>query len=238
MRKLFLASACLSSEGVTRCVHQDGDWVQLEHLISLIWCELFERIIIRKGVKDEASHSDRRKSALLIAAASSAIKWWKLPRPFHLHWSLRCSSGSLSMASACAFSLPLFFYSLERRRCSEAGSLLLIKTHRIYICGFFNPKVTGAYDLSCDTGTTKLSSFTLRSVLPVCSWPKWTDCPENKAERVLGFWGNKYSQEPSARANVDVGEGLSLPFCFPCSDQVNYKCTAYLETTKMHTPVF
>lgn len=196
MRKLFLASACLSSEEFIRCVHQDGGWVQLEHLISLIWCELFEGIISRKGVKDEASHSAGRKSALLIAAASSAMRWWKLPHPFHLHWSPRCSAGSLSMASASAFFLPLFFYSLERRECSEVGSLFLIRTYRIYTYIFFflsNPKVTSAYDLSCNAGktTTKLSSFTLRSVLPLGSWPKWTDCTENEAERVLWFWSNK-----------------------------------------------
>lgn len=147
MRKLFLASACLSSEGVIRCVHQDGDWVQLEHLINLIWCELFAGVIIRKGVKDEASHSDGPKSSLLIAAASSAIKWWKLPHPFHWHWSLRCSAGSLSMASACAFFLPLFLYSLERRGCSEVGSLPLIKTHRTYIGTFLFFKPQGNWSI-------------------------------------------------------------------------------------------
>lgn len=43
---------------------------------------------------------------------------------------------------------------------------------------------------------------------------------------------NTVRWEPSARANVDVGEGLTLPFCFPCSDQVNFKCIAYLREQK------
>lgn len=213
MRKLFLASACLSSEGAIKCVHQDGDWVQLEHLISLIRCELFGGVVIRKGSKLRP----------LTVMGWRVLRWLQQPALPRSDGNCLVLFTCIDRWGACAFLLPLFFYSLERRGCSEVGSLPLIKTHRTYISTyihiFLDPNVTGAYDLSCDTGTTKLSSFTLRSVLLHCSWPKLTDCTENKQKGSCGSGvTNLVRWEPSARVNVDVGEGLTLPFCFPCPD--------------------
>ena len=154
------------------------------HLMWAVWGDNYQ-----EGQRWGLLQSDGPKGILLIAAASSAIKWWKLPHPFQLHWSLRCSSVSLTRAPARAFLLPriLPLPRKEKLLLNKAGSLLLTKTLRMY---FFNPKVTGAYNLSCDTGTTERSSFTLRSELPVCSWPQWTDPKTMQNE----FWGNKCNQ--------------------------------------------
>lgn len=230
--KLFLASACLSSEGIIRCVHQDGGWVQLEHLISLIWCELFGGVIIRKG----------SKMRLLTVMGRRALCWLQQPA---LPWSdgnclilFRC----IDHWGACAFFLPLFFYSLEMTGCSEVGSLLLIKTHRTYICVYifvFKPQGNlWPVHMTCPVIQAQRSSL----VLPggQCSFIA-ADLNELIAlkRKQKGSCGsgvtNSVRWELSARANVDLGEGLTLPFCFPCSDQVNYKCTAYLREQYAYT---
>jgi len=166
MRKLFLTSACLSSEGVIRCVHHDGDWVQLELLICLTWCEPYEGIITKKRVKDEASCRVTTKRRTSDGSSQLCNEVMKTASSFLVALITRVHFCQFCCGFFCAFLLPLLCHSLESRSWADAGSLLLTKAHRMHL--FFHPKVTGAYDLSCDTGTTELCSATVRSVLPVC----------------------------------------------------------------------
>lgn len=104
------------------------------HVMGAVWGDNYQEEGHRWGL----FRSDEPKGVLLMAAASFAAQWWK---HFFILFSHIDHGGALLPVS------PRFLarHSLERWCCSEAGTLLLTKTGRMY---FFNPKSRMSYPVT------------------------------------------------------------------------------------------